>query len=55
MIVLVAALFGAFLGVRIARKNGGKRADMIQYAIGMGIGFSILGVFATIVINQLLM
>lgn len=54
MIVLVGIVLGALLGVLVARKRGGKRLDMLQYAAVFAILFAILGLFATIVLEKLL-
>ncbi len=54
MIVLASALVGIVLGVSMARRNGGKPMDMLQYAASLGIGFTVLGVFITILIDRVL-
>lgn len=43
---LLGALIGAGLGAWMARRRGGDRADMAQYAAGYGIALGILGMFA---------
>lgn len=48
MIVLAGALAGAAYGAWLARKRGGTRADIAQYAAGYGIAFAILGLFVTL-------
>lgn len=53
MIVLAAALFGAILGVMTARRHGGRRLDMAQYAAGYAIAFALAGLFLTILIERL--
>ncbi len=53
MIVIVFAILGIFLGLRAARKRSGNRLDMLQYATGYGIAFTLLGVFATLMIDKL--
>ena len=53
MIVLGGMLVGAVLGAVIAKKNGGKVLDMLQYAAGFGIAFSLLGLFITIILNRI--
>ncbi len=52
MIVILCALGGAIWGGLLARKRGGKPADIAQYAAGYGIAFALLGVFATIFIHR---
>ena len=53
MIVLGGMLIGAVVGAVIAKKNGGKILDMLQYAAGFGIAFSLLGLFITIILNRI--
>ncbi len=53
MIVLAALLFGALMGMGIARRRGGRALDQAQYAAGYAIAFGILGVFVTILIDRL--
>ncbi len=53
MIVIACALIGAFLGFLTARKRGGNRLDMAQYAAGYAIAFMILGLFLTLLIERL--
>lgn len=53
--IVIAGLFGGALGgALLARKRGGRPADMAQYAAGFGIGFGLLGLFATIALERLL-
>ncbi len=54
MIVLVAAALGGFYGASQAKKRGGNRMDMAQYAAGYGIAFALLGLFATLFIDRAL-
>ena len=54
MIVVAALLAGAALGALTAKRRGGKRADMAQYAAGYGIAFAVLGMFATIFIERMI-
>lgn len=53
MIVLAAAVFGILLGLGAARRNGGNKKDMAQYAAGFGIFFALAGVILTIVIERI--
>lgn len=53
MIVFGAALIGAVLGGLTARKRGGARADIAQYAAGYGIAFAMVGLLATIAIHRM--
>ncbi|QYZ71623.1 apolipoprotein acyltransferase [Neotabrizicola shimadae] len=53
MIVIGAAILGVLIGALTARRRGGRLADILQYAAGYGIAFTLLGLFATIVIERL--
>lgn len=55
MIVLIAALAGAVIGVLTARRHKGNKADMAQYGAGFGIAFALAGVIATIAIEKSLL
>ena len=54
MIVIAGLVFGAIFGALLAKKRGGKGLDMAQYAAGFAIAFAVLGVFATIGLENLL-
>ena len=54
MIVLAGAILGALLGALQARRLGGKSLDMLQYAAGFGIAFSLVGLFVTIIIELMM-
>lgn len=54
MIVLAAIIGGAILGALLARKRGGNRLDMLQYATGFAIAFALLGLFASIILARIL-
>ncbi len=54
MIVIVSALIGLVLGGVTAKRRGGNRLDIAQYAGAYGIGFALLGVFATIALEYAL-
>ncbi len=53
MIVLVAFVIGAALGLYRARGLNGNRLDMAQYAAVYGIVFAIFGIFAAIAVQWL--
>lgn len=53
MIVIGAAIAGVLIGGLTARRRGGKLADILQYAAGYGIAFTLLGLFATLVIERM--
>ncbi len=52
MIVFVCAVIGIVLGVLAAKRRNGNRLDMLQYATGYGIAFTIAGVFLTLLIGN---
>ena len=43
MIVIAAALLGAIIGGLTARKRGGNRLDIAQYAAGHALAFTVVG------------
>jgi hypothetical protein len=53
MIIIAGAVFGISLGSYQAIKRKGKLADILQYAAAYGIAFVILGLFATVIIERL--
>ena len=55
MIVIGGLLLGALLGAFIAKRRGGRPADMAQYAAVYGILLGIAGLFATIAYSRMLM
>lgn len=54
MIVIVAILLGAYIGDTKARRAGGNRKDRLQYAAVHAIGFALLGLFATVLLDRAL-
>jgi hypothetical protein len=54
MIVIILALVGAVLGWRIATKRDGNRLDKLQYGAAFMLGFSVLGLFITLIIDILI-
>lgn len=52
MIVIAALIIGAIYGWTRAGKLNGKLADRLQYALGFGLAFTILGLFLTILIER---
>lgn len=55
MIVLIAALAGALWGAYLARSRKGNAYDIAQYAGGFGILFALIGLFATLILDRMLM
>ena len=41
-------IFGALLGAVVAKRKGGNRLDMAQYAGGFAIIFGLVGLFVAI-------
>lgn len=52
MIVLLAAFSGALIGGYTARKRGGNRLDIAQYAAGYALAFTVIGLIATVLIDR---
>lgn len=50
MIIILSALVGAGIGALTARRRGGNRLDIAQYAVGFAILFGLIGLIATTVI-----
>jgi hypothetical protein len=54
MIIIAGLIGGALWGAMHARKQGGNRMDMAQYAAVYGIIFGLLGLVATIVLERMI-
>lgn len=54
MLIIGGLVIGAGTGAWIAKKRGGKTADMLQYGAGYGMAFTLLGTIATLVIHRAL-
>lgn len=54
MFVIGGVVVGAVLGVLSAKRQGGKRADMAQYAAAHAIVLGILGLIVTLVIDRMM-
>ena len=52
MIYLFCVVIGVFLGWRKASRLGGDRADKLHYAGAYFIGFSVIGILATIIVHH---
>ena len=48
MAPLFGMVFGALLGAVVAKRKGGNRLDMAQYAGGFAIIFGLIGLFVAI-------
>ncbi len=55
MFVIGGLVLGAIGGALVARRGGGKAADMAQYAAGFGIAFGLAGLFLTLILDRLLL
>lgn len=53
MIIYVLGIIGVLLGALTARKRGGNRLDIAQYAAGFGIAFMLIGLILTVMIDRL--
>jgi len=54
MIAIGLALLGAVIGGFTARKRGGNRKDIAQYAVGYGMAFLVVGMIATVILDRML-
>lgn len=54
MIVIGGLVLGAMIGAATALRRGGRKLDALQYGAGFGIAFGLLGLFATIIIERVL-
>ncbi len=54
MIAIGLAILGAVIGGLTARKRGGNRKDIAQYAVGYAMAFLIVGMIATVILDRLL-
>jgi len=53
MIVIGGFALGAVLGGLNARRRGGSRADIAQYAAAHGIAFALLGALITVIVARI--
>ena len=54
MLWIGGALLGGVIGAQTAKKRGGNKADMAQYATGFGIALGLAGFILTIIIEKAL-
>lgn len=54
MIVIAAALLGAFTGWRRAGQLHGTGRDRAQYAAGFAVAFALVGLFATVILDRMI-
>ncbi|PSL21623.1 hypothetical protein [Shimia abyssi] len=55
MFVIIGIVLGVIIGGGLAKKRGGKRLDILQYAAVYAIAFAIIGMFVTIFIHRMSM
>jgi hypothetical protein len=53
VIALGFLVIGAALGAGVARRRGGNRLDMAQYAAGFGVASLVLGLVVTLLLARL--
>ncbi len=46
------ALFGALLGAGLAKRRGGRAADLLHYAAVLAIIFALAGLFLSVVLGR---
>jgi hypothetical protein len=52
MIILASMVLGILIGSFTAKNRGGRKLDILQYGTVYGIAFTLVGVFATIIIER---
>ncbi len=52
MIFLVFGILGAIYGGLTAKKRGGNRKDIAQYAASAGIAFALIGLVLTVLVHR---
>ena len=50
--ILGGALFGALLGAGIAKRRGGRAADILHYAAVLAIAFALIGVLVSVMLGR---
>lgn len=53
MLVIGGATLGLIWGGLTAKKRGGSKADIAQYAAGYGIALAVLGMIATVIVHRM--
>ena len=51
MLVIIGAIGGAIWGAWLAKKRGGLKKDIAQYAAGFSIFWSVVGLIVTVGLN----
>ncbi len=52
MLVIAGALFGGIFGAWRAKARGGKRSDILLYAVVHAMILALAGLFATLIIHR---
>jgi len=52
MIIYVLGILGALTGGLTAKKRGGNRKDIAQYAASAGIAFMLIGLVLTVLLDR---
>ncbi|GAA6175530.1 apolipoprotein acyltransferase [Sulfitobacter pacificus] len=55
MIVIGLGIIGVLWGGYTARKRGGNRKDMAQYAAGFAMAFMVVGMVLTVLLDRFLL
>tara|TARA_R110002094_G_scaffold2502_7_gene10150 strand:- start:3229 stop:3402 length:174 start_codon:yes stop_codon:yes gene_type:complete len=55
MIVYVLGILGVVIGGLTARKRGGNKLDIAQYAAGFGIAFMLVGLILTVMLDRMVL
>ena len=55
MIIILFAIFGVLFGLLKARRLGGRKLDMVQYAAGYGIAMALLGLLVAVIVTRVVM
>ena len=54
MIVLAGAILGAIVGAWNAKRRGGGRLDILQYATATAIAFALIGLIISIILHRMM-
>jgi hypothetical protein len=50
--ILGGALFGALLGAGMAKRQGGRGADILHYAAVLAIAFALIGLLISVLLGR---
>lgn len=54
MLSYALGIVGAIWGARVAKKRGGNRADMAQYAVGYGLAAFLIAYLVLLIADRLI-